>query len=125
MKRSMLQVYVKDAEQAIELYKKALDAKLLEIVHSPDGKVFHSELDVHGQILSVAERTDADGSADQTGNIMQFCLHFGEGGEENVRRAYEALSEGAEIRIPLAPNDWSANMTDLVDRFGVRWCIFV
>lgn len=125
MKRSMLQVYVSGAAAAIELYQKAFDAKLLEIVHSPEGRVYHSELDVHGQILSVSDRYDGDGAEDVTGNIMQFCLHFGEGGDAAVQKAYDTLREGGTVRMPLAAVEYSPAMTDIVDRFGVRWCIFV
>lgn len=126
MKRTLLQIYVNGADEAIKLYERAFGAKPLEIVRSPEGKVFHSELDVYGQILAVADRAlDEDGEQDTTGNIMQFCLHFGEGNEALVQKAYDALLEGATVRFPLGDSGWSKAMTDIVDRFGVRWCIFV
>ena len=60
-----------------------------------------------------------------TGNTMQFCLQFGEGEEALVRKAYDILKEGAEIRHPLGACDFSPLMADLIDQFGVRWCLFV
>lgn len=124
MKRVMLQTYVSDATAAIELYKRAFGAKLLDIHNTPEGKVFHSELDIEGQILAVANRDDNDGIDDSTGNIMQFCLHFEEGKEAVVKRAYEVLLEGGNVRVPLGPCVFSPCMTDIVDRYGVRWCLF-
>lgn len=119
-----MQVYVKDAAAAIKLYEKAFGAKLLEIHNTEDGKVFHSELDVEGNTLSVADRDDGDGATDNTGNIMQFCLHYEIGKEAFVTAAYEALCEGGTIRVPLGPCGYSECMTDIIDRFGVRWCLF-
>lgn len=124
MKRVMLQTYVSNATAAIELYKRAFDAKLLDIHHTPEGKVFHSELEVDGQVLAVADREDIDGKSDNTGNIMQFCLHFEEGKEAIVTQAYEVLRENGTVRVPLGPCVFSPCMTDIVDRFGVRWCVF-
>ncbi|HIU75723.1 MAG TPA: VOC family protein [Candidatus Pelethocola excrementipullorum] len=124
MKRVMLQIYVNDAASAIKLYEKAFDAKLMEIHHTPEGKVYHSELDVDGQVLAVADRDSSDGESDITGNIMQFCLHFEKGNEAFVQRAYDALCENGTVRVPLGSCDYSSCMTDIVDCFGVRWCIF-
>jgi PhnB protein len=56
---------------------------------------------------------------------MQFCLHYGEGNEEKVRKAYEVLKLDAEILLPLAPCGFSSLITGLVDKFGIRWCLFV
>lgn len=125
MKRVMMQVYLSDAAAAIAVYQKAFDAKLLDIFHTEDGRIFHSELDVYGQVLSVADREISEGQEDVTGNIMQFCLHFGQGNDELVKKAYEALYEGGTVRVPLGPCMYSSLMCDMIDRFGVRWCIFV
>ena len=49
----------------------------------------HSELNAHGQILAVSESTDGL----VVGNTMQFCFHFGEGGEKYVKKAYEVCGK--------------------------------
>ena len=56
---------------------------------------------------------------------MQFCLHFGEGNESVVQEIYEILKDGADIIYPLGPIDYSPMLLDLIDKYGVRWCIFV
>ena len=121
MKRSMMQVYVKGSAEAVELYKKAFDAKLGAQYKNDDGSYMHAELDAYGQILAISEANEGT----TAGNNMQFCFHFGEGGEENVRKAYEALKEDAEIICPLEPCSYSPLMAALIDKFGVSWCIFV
>jgi len=55
---------------------------------------------------------------------MQFCLHFGDGKEELVRRIIEKLSESGKF-IYYGSADWSPIMAGIVDKFGVSWCVFV
>ena len=58
MERTLMQVYVKGSAEAVELYQKAFNTTLgYNVVHE-DGTFYHSELNVYGQIISVAERTD-------------------------------------------------------------------
>ena len=57
-------------------------------------------------------------------SLMQFCLHFGEGEEEALKKAYEVLKNNAEILFPLGPCEFSPCMADLIDKFGVWWCLF-
>ena len=137
MKRTMMQVYVTGAREAIARYEQAFDAKLMDLHNTPEGLVYHSELDIQGHVLAVADATDQPVSVarvrqqreatDQpvTGNVMQFCLHFNEDQEDAVRKAYNVLQAGANILVPLGPCDFSPCMTDLIDAFGVRWCLFV
>ena len=124
MKRIMMQMYVKGSSEAVALYLKAFDATLGFNVKSSDDTFYHSELDICGHTLAVAEAND---SMDKriTGNTMQFCLHYGEGNEEKVKKAYEILKEGSEILFPLSPSDFSPLCVDIIDKFGVRWCLFV
>ena len=122
MKRSMMQCYVKNSGDAVRVYQQAFGAVLGYNVPAVDSENFyHAELDIEGHVLAVAENPGAP----ETGSIMQFCLHYGEGGEDKVRKAYEVLQEGATIGYPLGPCEFSPLMSDITDRFGVRWCLFV
>ncbi|MFV0400858.1 MAG: VOC family protein [Oscillospiraceae bacterium] len=120
MIRSMMQTYVRQADEAIALYQAAFGAKLLNIARSPDGKVIHSELDIEGQVLAVCDVEEVS----LTGNTMQFCLHYAKDQSEIVRTAYGELKEGGEVLYPLGECMFSPLMADVIDRFGVRWCIF-
>lgn len=124
MKRTLMQIYTEGSVEAVELYQKAFDAVLGYNVKSADDTFYHAELDVYGQIIAVAERPD-HGNNGITGNTMQFCLHFGEGEENTVKKAYEVLKDGAKILVPLGPCEFSPCMADLIDKYGVRWCLFV
>ncbi len=124
MKRTMMQVYVKGSREAVDLYLKAFNATLGYNVKSQDGTFYHSELDICGHILAVAEAND--GMEERiTGNTMQFCLHYGEGNEDMVKEAYDILKKGSKILVPLGPCEYSPLCADFIDMFGVRWCLFV
>ncbi|MBP1756251.1 MAG: hypothetical protein H6Q59_2649 [Firmicutes bacterium] len=128
MKRSMMQAYVTRSDEAVALYQEAFDAVLISSYLNEDGTFYHSELDIEGEILAVAERNSMysiHGEETVAGNIMQFCLHYGEGKEEKVRKAYEVLRTDAKILMPLAPCEFSPLMADIIDKYGVRWCLFV
>ena len=124
MKRAMMQIYVKGSEAAVALYLKAFNATLGYNVKSSDGSFYHAELDICGNTLAIAEANDGMDKR-ITGNTMQFCFHYGEGNENKVKQAYEVLKEGSEILFPLDKCEFSPLMTDLVDKYGVRWCLFV
>lgn len=123
MYRSMMQMYVRGSDKAVELYQKAFDAELVASYPHSDGTFMHAELNVYGQILAVSEALKDEERI--TGTTMQFCLHFGEGKEELVHKAYNALKDGSKVLYPLSPCDYSVLMVDLIDIYGVRWCIFV
>lgn len=139
MKRAMMQAYVNGSDQAVPLYIEAFGAKLGDAYPAADGTYMHAELEFDGYILAVAEAAEMTGYFEGdteagravfaqkervTGNTMQFCLHFGEGGTARVERAFAALAEGATVIVAPGPCGYSPCMTDLIDRFGVRWCLF-
>ena len=120
MKRMFYQVYVRDAEAAVDLYRRAFSAELLNRIAGADGAILHAEMDVFGQILALSESAEAGGGGD-SGNTMQFCIQFDPDEAAIVKTAYQALEEGATIYHPLGRCFYSEYMADLTDRFGVRW----
>lgn len=121
MHRSMMQIFVKNSIEAAKFYQKAFDAELKCEYKNDDGSYMHAELDAYGQILAISESTE-DVIA---GNTMMFCFHFGEGGEDKVRKAYEVLKDGAKNPTAPAPCSYSPCEFTLVDKFGIWWGIFV
>lgn len=120
MKRSMMQVFVKESREALELYTKAFDGEVL--CAYPDGKggYMHAELKAYGQVIAVSEIAGEV----LTGNTMMFCFEFGEGGENFIKKAYEVLKTGAKIENPPGKCDYSPCQCVLTDKFGVTWCLF-
>jgi len=122
----MMQVYVKRSSEALEFYQNAFDAKILADHRHENGTIAHAELDIHGQIFAICETQEDEVDV---GNTMQFCLHFGEGTEEIVKKIYNALKEDCiKITAPITvPGEcpWSPCVFGLIDKFNVSWCIFV
>lgn len=121
MLRSMMQVYVKNSFEAVQIYQKAFDAKLISEYKNDDGSYMHAELDVFGQILAVSESEEENTIH---GNTMQFCMHMGKGNLNKIHKAYEVLNEDAIVLYPLGPVSFSPCMFGLIDKFGVNWCLF-
>jgi len=128
MFRSILQIYVKGSDEAFEFYKKAFNARIGFQDVDENGTVIHRELDVCGQAIAVGEAnniTQSGGNRRITGNTMQFCLQFGEGKEDKVRKAYEILVDSSEIITPFGELFFSPCGVELIDKYGVWWCLFV
>ncbi|AEY66545.1 hypothetical protein [Clostridium sp. BNL1100] len=128
MFRTILQIYVKGSDEAFELYKRAFDANIGFEDVDENGTVIHRELDVCGQAIAVGEAHDttrAGGDKRLTGNTMQFCIQFGAGQERRVRKAYETLLDGSEIITPFGELFFSPCGVELIDKYGVWWCLFI
>ena len=126
MYRSMMQIYIKNSEQALEFYQKAFDAKLLCDHRHENGTVAHAELAIYGQVFAICETQENEINS---GNTMQFCLHFGEGKEAFVKKAYDVLKEDCvKLTAPItSPGEcpWSPCLFGVIDKFSVNWCIYV
>ena len=122
MLRSMFQIFVKDSVKAVKFYQKAFDAKLECEYFDEDKKFYmHSELNINGQILAVSELTE---QTPAKGNTMMFCLHFGKGNADKVYKIYDVLKEEAQPHKPVGDVGYSEHKFDLVDKYGVWWCVF-
>lgn len=121
MKRSMMQVYIKNSGEAVQFYRDAFDAKVLIDARHENGTVAHAELDIFGQIFAICETLEGEVA---TGNSMQFCLHMGEDKTENAKNIIEKLSDGGKFTYH-GSTDWSPLMAGIIDKFGVNWCVFV
>ena len=121
MKRAFMQVYVKDSCSAAKLYTKAFGANIISETKSAGGGYIHAELEIRDYIIALSEAGD---EKTITGNTMQLCFQFGENGKAAIDNAVEVLRDGAKILYPAGPCAYSSYMTDLIDKFGVRWCLF-
>jgi len=121
MQRSMMQVFIKNSDKAIPFYQNVFGVEAAIYGLHSDGTVIHAEFDIFGQAFAICETLENE---TLTGNIMQFCLHFGEGKEEIVRGIIDKLSDGA-LSAQIIPVDFSPLLADITDKFGMRWCIFI
>jgi uncharacterized glyoxalase superfamily protein PhnB len=125
-----LQVYVQGTREAVPFYQKAFGATLGYNVKNPDGTYMHAELMMEGTLLLALSESGSSTGAENMKRYsstdyptMNFSVKLDSA--EDVKRTYEILSEGGNILLPLGPLPWSACCTNVVDRFGVFWYIYV
>jgi PhnB protein len=71
-----------------------------------------------------AEKGCADGGASPTGDgIKGVMIAVQYDTSDQARSAFEALSQGGQVTMPLAPAFWAETFGMLTDRFGVAWAV--
>jgi len=121
-------------EEALEFYRKALGAEvqmLMRFKESPEpcepgmvppgweNKVMHASLRI-GQTVVMA----SDGCNEKSG-FEGFSLSLSTPTETEADRAFAALADGGQVRMPLTKTFWSPRFGMLEDRFGMGWMITV
>jgi PhnB protein len=115
---------VKNAEKAIEFYKKAFGAKEVGRIMMPDGTVGHVDLDIGNSRIMLAEENEQWGNRSPTsigGSSVVLCLYV-----ENVDAVFErALKEGAKVKGEMVVKDqfYGDRSGSLIDPFGHEWSI--
>ncbi|MGZ8453690.1 MAG: VOC family protein [Candidatus Binatia bacterium] len=122
-------------EEAIEFYKKALDAEVLMLMRfkdSPepsapgmvppgsDNKIMHLCMRV-GDANVMA----SDGHCSGQTSFQGFSLSLTAADEADAKRKFAALAEGGKVQMPLAKTFWSPCFGMVADRFGVGWMVTV
>ncbi|HEX2395691.1 MAG TPA: VOC family protein [Bacteroidales bacterium] len=117
-------ITVKNAEKAIEFYKKAFGAKETGRITMPDGTVGHSELTIGDSKIMLADENEQWGNrSPQTigGSSVSLCLYVDNADETFAK----ALKEGAKVRGDMEVKDqfYGDRSGTLIDPFGHEWSI--
>ncbi len=111
---------VKEAENALEFYKRAFGADETVRMPGPDGRIMHAELRIGNSMIMLAEeRLEMDAKSPKTlgGTPVGFYVYV-----ENVDTAWKrAVDAGASSIMPLADMFWGDRTGCLEDPFGHRW----
>jgi PhnB protein len=122
-------------EEAIEFYRKALGAEvemMTRFKESPeppppgtvppgfDNKIMHTSFRI-GQTTVMA----SDGCSAEKASFQGFSLSLAVQDEAEADRAFNALADGGQIKMPLTKTFWSPRFGMLEDRFGIGWMINV
>ncbi len=89
-----------------------------------DGSIIHAELNICGQSIAVGEIYH-EKEETSSGNTMQFCMQFELGEEHIIERAFEKMKYEGKILKPLGSCFFSPLMTDIIDKYGVHWCLYI
>ena len=119
-------------EEAIEFYKKALGAEvvmLMRVSDSPEqppggitpgteNKIMHSTLRIGGTNVMAS-----DGYCKSSAEFKGITLSLAVSDDAAADRAFNALSDGGQIHMPLSKTFFASRFGMVADRFGVPWMI--
>src|SRR2546423_116064 len=89
-------IYLRNASQAIEFYKKAFGAKERMRMPGPDGTIGHAELDFGDSVLMLADAPDRSPQA--LGDTTCGFVFYVEDVDAAFKRAVDA---GAKVKLPV------------------------
>jgi PhnB protein len=120
-------------EEALEFYRAALGAEVTMLMRFQDSpepqppdmcppgsaeKVMHSSFRI-GETTLMA----SDGRAQGKPVFQGISLSLSVPTDADAQRLFSALSEGGEVRMPLAKTFYASSFGMVADRFGVSWMI--
>lgn len=113
---------VDNANQAIDFYKHAFDAKEITRMDGPPGKVSHAELKIGDSFLMVSDEMPGSGirSARSLGGSPVNIFLYVEDVDTVFNRAKTA---GAKVDMPVDDMFWGDRYGKLTDPFGHSWSI--
>lgn len=115
---------VRNAEQALEFYKKAFGAVVGQVgPHWPNGKLMHASLKVGDSMLMLNDEMPEYGvlSPLSMGGNSPVTIHVY---TEKVDEAFNrAVSAGAQVTMPLMDQFWGARYGVVTDPYGHKWSL--
>jgi len=121
-----------DCEEAMRFYAAALGGELPEIHRFSNmpseqpmppevgNRVMHVTMNLPGGAVIMASDT-FPGSDRVVGTNAAISIH--PDSRDEADRIFAALSEGAEVTMPLADQFWGDYFGSLTDKYGVPWMI--
>lgn len=113
---------INGAAQAVEWYKKAFGAELLNSMPMPDGRLMHAELKIGDSMLMMADCFPEYGqkSPKELGtSTVVISLYV----PDADKVWNQALAAGATVKYPLMDAFWGDRYGQVVDPFGHIWGI--
>ena len=122
-------------EEAIEFYRRAVGAEttmLMRFKDSPEPpppgmvppgsetKVMHASMRIGDSTVMAT-----DGGCQGSMTFEGFSLTLTVPNEAEADKRFKALSEGGQVRMPLAKTFFSPRFGMLQDKFGVGWMVIV
>jgi PhnB protein len=120
-------------EEAIEFYKRHIDAQVVMLMRNreaPDkpppgmlqpgseNKVMHASLRI-GDATVMA----SDGRCSGKAHFAGFSLSLGARDDAHAKRLFDALAEGGSVTMPLGKTFFASSFGMVTDRFGVPWMV--
>jgi PhnB protein len=119
-------------EEALEFYKKAIDAKvemLMRFKDAPDQSMISPGS--HDKVMHAAVRVGdtqvlvSDGRCLGKPSFQGFALTITAPDAAEGERRFNALADGGQVQMPLAETFFASRFGMVADKFGLGWMILV
>ena len=110
---------VKDADSALEFYKKAFGAIILERMEGPDGKVMHAEIKIGDSPVMIGEHQDVDVPKSKSLPHVSIYLYV----EDADAVVSQALAAGAKELAPVSDKFYGNREGGIEDPFSITWWV--
>ncbi|MCG8338651.1 MAG: VOC family protein [Proteobacteria bacterium] len=120
-----------NAEEAMNFYQSIFGGKIeinrwsemppnpkMPISDTWQNKVMHGSLFISEDVTIYLSDSIEDGKETFGNNVF---LHMVFDSEDELRKAFEALSVGGRVNMPVDKMFWNAVYGDLIDKFGIGW----
>ena len=111
----------KDSKKAIEFYKAAFNAKVLDLVPNPSGPgTMHATIQIGDSIIMMGDGMPQCQSAETLGGSPISLYVY----VPNADAAFkQAVAAGATVTMPVADMFWGDRAGNIKDPFGYTWMI--
>jgi PhnB protein len=120
----------RDCRQAFEFYKQVFGGELVLITMNdmppeqpvpPDqgDLIMHAALKFDDQLLMGSD----DPTRDDVGEVSGMMVNYSVADVADATKAFNALADGGEVRLPIGETSWSPAFGMCVDRFGTPWMV--
>ena len=124
-----------NAEEAFSFYKSVFGSEFSSVVRFKDmpmegvtvpaddqDKLLHIALPLgEDNVLMASDALESLGQKVVQGNNVYVSVH--PDSREEADRIFDALSQGADIEMPIADQVWGDYFGSLKDKFGVQWMV--
>jgi PhnB protein len=116
-----------NCSEALQFYEKAMEGKIImqatygdapmEMPKEGKNKIMHARFEAGSLTLLASDMPP--GHAIKLGNNTSLSMNFTQ--VDQMEKVFNALSEGATIRMPLQDTFWGARFGMMTDKYGVNW----
>ena len=111
----------KDSQKAIDFYKKAFDAKLLDFMPNLNGRgVMHATMQIGDSIFMMGDEMPKCKSAESMGGSPTSLYLYVKDADAVFK---QAVSAGAVVTMPMMDMFWGDRAGNIQDPFGYTWMI--
>jgi PhnB protein len=120
-----------NAEEAMNFYKDVFSGKTeiqrwsemppnpkMPVSDAWKNKVMHGSLTIRDNVTIYLSDSWVDEETPINNNVF---LHIEFDSEDELRKAFDTLSAGGKVNMPVDKTFWGAVYGDLVDKFGIGW----